>query len=67
MLGFIWDLTLCTLAGLLLATVFISPAGALAGAAQGFFVGTFVACGKWQAQRRQRARQLPGNTLFWRF
>ncbi len=52
MLNFLGSVLLCTLAGTLLASVFISPEGAVAGAAQGFFVGLLVAWGNHKAQRK---------------
>lgn len=53
MLNFLGTLLLCTLAGTLLASVFISPAGAVAGAAQGFFVGLLVAWGNRKARGKK--------------
>jgi hypothetical protein len=63
MLNFLGTVLLCTLAGTLLASVFISPEGAVAGAAQGFFVGLLVAWGNRKAQGKRndntRAAQDP--------
>lgn len=53
MLNFLGSVLLCTLAGTLLASVFISPEGAVAGAAQGFFVGLLVAWGNHKAQGKR--------------
>lgn len=41
-------MALCALAGYLLATVFMTPGGALAGAAKGLLVGALVAWGEWK-------------------
>ena len=54
MLEFSKCIVLCTLAGMLLASVFLSPAGAVAGAAQGFFVGALVGWGNRKAKREKK-------------
>jgi hypothetical protein len=54
MLEFVKCIVLCTLAGMLLASVFLTPAGAVAGAAQGFFVGALVGWGNRKAQREKK-------------
>lgn len=41
----------CTLAGLVLATVFITPGGAPAGALKGLLVGLLIAWGEWRSGR----------------
>jgi len=53
-LEFIKCIVLCTLAGMLLASVFLTPAGAVAGAAQGFFVGVLVGWGNRRAKREKK-------------
>lgn len=44
-------LALCAFAGYLLATVFMTPGGAVAGAAKGLLVGALVAWGEWKWRR----------------
>jgi len=44
-------LLLCMAAGFLLATVFTSPGGAVAGAIKGLLLGTLIVCGEWKANR----------------
>lgn len=46
-------LVLCTLAGFLLATIFMTPDGAVAGAAKGLLVGVLVACGEWKSRHNK--------------
>ena len=46
-------LVLCTVAGFLLATVFVPPGGAAAGAVKGLLVGTLIAWGEWNAKRKE--------------
>jgi hypothetical protein len=46
-------LALCTLAGYLLATIFMTPDGVAAGAAKGLLVGLLVACGEWKSRRNK--------------
>ena len=43
---------LCTLAGFLLATVFMTPGGATAGAVKGLLVGSLIAWGEWKSKRK---------------
>jgi hypothetical protein len=47
-------LLLCTLAGYLLATVFMAPGGAAAGGAKGLLVGVLVALGEWKSRLNKR-------------
>lgn len=51
MYGFTWNLMMCTLAGSVLAVLFLNPAGAVTGALGGLFVGAFVGWGNLKAQR----------------
>jgi membrane associated rhomboid family serine protease len=44
--------SLCTLAGFLLATVFMTPGGAAAGAVKGLLVGALIAWGEWKSKRK---------------
>jgi hypothetical protein len=44
-------LMLCTIAGYVLALVFLAPAGPMVGAAQGFLVGALVVWGGIKAQK----------------
>jgi hypothetical protein len=60
MSGFVLSLMLCAMAGSVLAILFLSPAGALAGAVNGVFVGLFVGWGKLRAGRRQSTGGFPG-------
>lgn len=53
MLTYLRILALCTLAGYLLATLFIPTDGAAAGAAKGLLVGVLVACGEWKSRRNK--------------
>jgi hypothetical protein len=46
-------LALCTIAGFLLATVFMTPGGATAGAVKGLLVGTLIAWGEWNSKRKE--------------
>ena len=45
---------LCTLMGCLLATLFITPGGAVAGALKGLLLGMVIAWGDWKNSRRVR-------------
>lgn len=51
MLTYLRILVLCTVAGYLLATLFMTPGGAVAGAAKGLLVGALVAWGEWKSRR----------------
>lgn len=53
MISYIRILGLCTVAGFLLATVFMTPGGATAGAVKGLLVGTFIAWGEWHSKRKE--------------
>jgi membrane associated rhomboid family serine protease len=57
MYRYIRILALCSLAGYLLATVFMTPGGAYAGAFKGFLVGALVAWSEWKWET-QRGRQV---------
>jgi hypothetical protein len=48
-------LALCTMAGFLLATVFMTPGGAAAGAVKGLLVGTLIAWGEWKSKHKETA------------
>jgi hypothetical protein len=41
----------CTLVGMLLATIFITPGGALAGAVKGLLLGMLIVWGEWKSHR----------------
>jgi hypothetical protein len=51
MLGYIKILMTCTLAGFILATVFMTPGGGLAGALKGLLLGIVIAWGEWKSNR----------------
>jgi hypothetical protein len=55
MFGFLRSLVVCTAAGILLAVVFLSPAGAVFGAVNGLLVGLCVGLAEWRAQRAEMA------------
>jgi membrane associated rhomboid family serine protease len=46
-------MVLCTVAGFLLATVFMTPGGAAAGAVKGLLVGALIAWGEWNSKRKE--------------
>jgi hypothetical protein len=48
-------LLLCTAGGYLLATVFISPGGAVAGAVKGLLLGALIVWGEWKSKRTKRS------------
>ncbi len=54
MISCIRILVLCTVAGFLLATVFMTPGGAAAGAVKGLLVGTLIAWGEWHSKRKDK-------------
>jgi hypothetical protein len=41
----------CTLVGMLLATIFITPGGVLAGALKGLLLGVLIVWGEWKSHR----------------
>ena len=51
MFYYIRILAFCTIAGFILATIFMTPAGATAGAAKGLLLGTFIGWGEWKSRR----------------
>jgi len=51
MLGYLKILALCTLTGVFLATVFMTPGGATAGAVKGLLLGLLIAWGEWKSRR----------------
>ncbi len=53
MFSFIRILVLCTVAGFLLATVFMTPGGATAGAVKGLLVGMLIAWGERKSKRKE--------------
>jgi len=55
MFSFIRILVLCTVAGFLLATVFMTPGGAAAGAVKGLLVGILIAWGERKSKRKEAA------------
>jgi hypothetical protein len=54
MFKYVKILALCTLAGYLLATIFMAPGGAAAGGAKGLLVGVLVAWGEWKSRHNRR-------------
>jgi hypothetical protein len=44
----------CTLAGYLLATIFMTPGGANVGAVKGLLVGALVAWGEWKSKQKKQ-------------
>jgi len=57
MFGYVRIMVLCALAGFLLATLFVTPAGAAAGALKGLFVGMLIAWGEWKSKRTKTAER----------
>ncbi len=53
MFEFMRNLMACTMVGILLAVVFLTPTGAAVGAVNGFLVGIFVCMGEWRAKRAE--------------
>jgi hypothetical protein len=51
MFNYIQILGYCTLAGYLLAMVFMAPGGAAVGAAKGLLVGVLVAWAEWKSRQ----------------
>jgi len=51
MFGFTWKLMICTMVGVVLSVVFLTPTGAVVGAINGFLVGIFVGLGEWKTTR----------------
>jgi hypothetical protein len=51
MTGYIKILMTCTIAGCILATLFMTPGGAPAGALKGLVLGIFIAWGEWKSNR----------------
>jgi hypothetical protein len=51
MFGFMRNVMMCTLAGIVLAVVFLTPAGAVVGAVNGFLVGVCVGLGELKEKR----------------
>jgi len=70
MISFIRILVLCTIAGILLAAVFMTPGGVTAGAVKGFLVGTLIAWGEWHSKRKEasvsftKSQRIPCNGAF---
>lgn len=60
MFSYIRILLLCALAGFLLATVLMTPGGAIAGAVKGLLVGILVALGEWKTVQRKKVRAMNG-------
>ena len=50
MLGYTRILVLCILGGYLFATVFMTPGGAIEGAAKGLLVGVLVVWAEWKSK-----------------
>jgi hypothetical protein len=53
MLVYFKILVSCTIVGILLATIFITPGGVLAGALKGLLVGMLIAWGEWKSSRKE--------------
>jgi hypothetical protein len=53
MFSYIRILGTCTVAGMLLAMIFITPGGVLAGAVKGLLVGALIAWGEWKLKHTQ--------------
>lgn len=51
LLNYIRILMLCTVAGYVLALLFMTPGGAYIGAAKGLLVGLLVALAEWKSRR----------------
>ena len=51
MLDYFKILASCTLVGMLLAAIFITPGGALAGAVKGLLLGALIVWGEWKSHR----------------
>jgi hypothetical protein len=51
MLDYFKILASCTLVGMLLATIFVTPGGALAGALKGLLLGALIVWGEWKSHR----------------
>jgi hypothetical protein len=56
MFKYIRILALCTLAGYLLASLFMTPGGASIGAAKGLLIGIMVAWGEWKSKHPKPLR-----------
>jgi hypothetical protein len=54
-------LGLCTVAGYLLATVFMTPGGADIGAAKGLVIGIMVAWGEWKSRHPKPEQMRPAS------
>jgi hypothetical protein len=54
-------LGLCTVAGYLLATLFMTPGGANIGAAKGLLIGIMVAWGEWKSRHPKPVRIRPAS------
>ena len=58
MFMYIRIVAMCTITGLLLACVFMTPAGAAAGAVKGFLVGGLIAWGEWKSRHEKKALRI---------
>lgn len=61
MFNYIRTLMLCTVAGYVLAIVFMTPGGAYLGATKGLLIGMMVAWGEWQARHVKLVRERPAS------
>jgi len=59
--NYIRILVLCTVAGYLLASLFMTPGGANIGAAKGLLIGIMVAWGEWKSRHPQTVRIRPAS------
>ena len=51
MLDYLRILVICTLVGVVIATIFMTPGGAAAGAVKGLLLGLLIAWGEWKSSR----------------
>ncbi len=61
MFKYIRILGLCTVAGYLLASLFMTPGGANIGAAKGLLIGIMVAWGEWKSMHPKPVRVRPAS------
>ena len=63
MINYIRILMLCTIAGYLLAVLFMTPGGANIGAAKGLMVGLLVALAEWKSRRNKPLEVRSGRVV----
>lgn len=59
--NYIRIMALCTVAGYLLASLFMTPGGANIGAAKGLLIGIMVAWGEWKSRHPKPVRMRPAS------